>query len=255
MAFRSEATSRTPINRNGAHRIEVGEIHCDARRDRSADNQIERRCPAETLIHSFPPIEDLSQRIGGGARERWNRQQPGPYDPERIQHRGEPSRQRPERVGHLARGFGSLHPMSMQSQGRDQDDEEHHQIGEEGPHADIQSAIQQFGTSCAFPLLDRGASPVLLLLHFLRRLPEEEIRTDRRAEHGDDHRPRGASRGRARQKRGPCNRGPVWMNRDRRCEVGKQREGEPLEHPGHGAVGQPDGGPGDPTAEQHDPQV
>jgi hypothetical protein len=77
-----------------------------------------------------------------------------------------------------------------------------------------------------------GAPPAVLDL--LRRLPEEQVRADRRAEHGDDHRRVFLQRSRGRQECPGLDRfqerlSPRHADRQDDRDVGEHRERQPLE--------------------------
>jgi hypothetical protein len=85
---------------------------------------------------------------------------------------------------------------------------------------------------CLFGLLEQGGvlGVGLLLLDFLRALPEEQVRADGRAEHGDDQGERIARQLEARQQRPLHDFPPVDMHREGDADIGEQREGQPLQH-------------------------
>jgi hypothetical protein len=69
----------------------------------------------------------------------------------------------------------------------------------------------------------------LEVLHFLRRLPEEEIWADRGPEDGDDHRQSFGGERRARPDDGYQGLAPWHGHREHHRDVREQGEREPLE--------------------------
>ena len=99
------------------------------------------------------------------------------------------------------------------------------------------------------------AAERFFLLHFLRRLPEEQIRRDGRAEDGDERCPPPGPTGRRGQKRIMGDGAPMRADLHGRDDVGEEHEREPLEGAGNGGVAEPDRRPANQHGEPHHPEV
>src|SRR5580692_7563086 len=99
-------------------------------------------------------------------------------------------------------------------------------------------------------MYDQAPSPRPLLFHFLARLPEEEIGTDRRPQNGHERRPGGGAAGPAGQESVVRDLGPVRMDQERGNDIGEQGDGEPLEDAGELVVPQPHSRTANPKAKK-----
>jgi hypothetical protein len=100
-----------------------------------------------------------------------------------------------------------------------------------------------------------SASHALFFLHFLRRLPEEEIWADRRAKNRDQRGPRAVHMRHMRHEGIVCHDRPRGTDVERSDDVRQEYERQPLQSIGDRRVSQPDRGHRDADAEHHDPDV
>ena len=132
----------------------------------------------------------------------------------------------------------SVIPPGVERRRGGDDDRERHQVGER--HSDVR--VQSDALDGVQPLVRRlhewpafGRFPDVLDL--LRRLPEKQIRADRRPQHGDHGRPEcGVGQEGWNQKTARCL-GPGNVHDHRRAEIGEQGEGEPSQHGDVASIG------------------
>ena len=118
----------------------------------------------------------------------------------------------------------------MQSRRGRENDEIHHQVREEHSREYISSRAAQLVIGGAFPLGDSASSDLSLFFHFLRGLPEEKIRRNRRPQNPDERREIIARPLNMRDKGRAQHRSPVRMCEKRRDDVSKQDQREPFEN-------------------------
>ena len=143
--------------------------------------------------------------------------------------------------------------LAVGSQRRRQNDEKHYQIGETRADPDVDLAIGYFRRSRPSSLDDRVTTHRLLLFDFLRGLPEEEVRTDCRAENRDDRRPCAATVWDGRSDEVAEHDFPIGAQVHCRCNVSEKEEREPLQHACQRNVSQPYGRPRDEGSERNYP--
>ncbi len=120
--------------------------------------------------------------------------------------------------------------MGVQRHRGRQDDEVSHDIGKRHAHV----GIDLYAPQMRLRLLRRFAQRLFagcraLLLHLLRRLPEEQVRTDGGAEHGHQHHEVVGAPGQVGHERVPQHLRPWNVDDEHRRHVGKQRQGQELE--------------------------
>ena len=138
------------------------------------------------LVQPLLPSERLRQRVRCRSRKRGNRQQSDADDTGGVEEKTSAPRQRLQRLRCLPGCFDAGDPEPVKRQSRGDDDEEHHQIGDERTHADVQPSSVELEGRCASTRNRGQSSDAFFFFYFLRGLPEKQIRTDGGAEDGDD---------------------------------------------------------------------
>jgi len=136
-----------------------------------------------------------------------------------------------QRGGSLRRSLDVGDAVGVERHRRGQHDEEGDDVRERHSHDRVDLDAAQIAVRLSRGALQRAPAAVRPhLLDLLRRLPEEQIRADRGAEHRDDGgdvfllprdvRKHGVSE----------NRRPGHMHHEDRADVGQQRKRQPLEN-------------------------
>jgi hypothetical protein len=91
----------------------------------------------------------------------------------------------------------------------------------------------------------------LFVFYFLRRLPKEQVRADRRTENRHEHSPGFTSLRPARNKSGTHDCAPIGLQHERRDDVSEETRRKPFQDSGNLIVATANGGEGDDDAEEH----
>jgi len=143
-----------------------------------------------------------------------------------------------ERLGRLRRGLDVGDAVRMQGHGGGQHDEERHQVRERHSYVRIDLDAVKVGLGLLGRLAQRlFAVGGALLFHFLRSLPEEQVRADRGAEHGHEREQIIRAQRDIRDERVQAGLEPRHTHHEHRRDVGEERERQPLQErrvPGKG---------------------
>ena len=157
---------------------------------RGDDDQVEAARLVEALRQAGLPAEQFADRVRGRPGQHRHREQAGADDAEREDEEREVAGDRPQRLGRLRRRLDVGDAVLVQRHRRRDHDAQRDQVRER--HAEervLLDARQVLGDvpGCSAQRVARSAVR-RVVLDLLRRLPEEQVRADRRAEHRDDHR-------------------------------------------------------------------
>ena len=210
-------------------RIETDEIDEDPHQRRDGDRRIEGFCVQRSPRQSRRPAQCLAQCVGRRACQHRHREQADPDDADREDRKSEQPGQRAQRLGSLRRCLDIRHSGGVQCCRSGDDDEQADQIGIAHPEIGIEANPPDL----AWRLLGRiekrfGVWVDLLVLGFLRGLPEEAVRRDRGAEHGDNRHDIIRAERETRQKRIMDNLSPRDPHHERSRHVGEQRQRRPF---------------------------
>lgn len=174
------------------------------------------------------PAGGLGHCIGCRTRQHRHSQHPGADDAQTEQEEGEIASQGTQCLGGLRGGLDVGDAGSVQCGCCAQDDEEGDQVGE--CHAEDRVGLD---AAQVLPhLLQRRCRRAARILYFLRRLPEEQVRTDRGAEHRHHGQQNFVSAGQLRAHHLAGYLPPVHTQREHHGHVGQQRQRQPLQ-PAH----------------------
>ena len=233
-----------------ADRARLEEIEQHATRDRARKDEVEVAAAPRGEVEPRPPAEDLGDGKGGRASQDRDRQEPRADQPEREEEVGGVAGERPQGFGGLARRRDLGEPRAVEGRRRREDDEVHHDVREEHARVHVEPGVGELVRRRAAPLRRRSPAARLLLLDLLRRLPEEEIGRDRRAEDPDERGDVGGVPAERRHHGGRPRLPPVGMREDRRDDVGKEHRGHPFEIFREGRVARVHGDEHDAGAEE-----
>ena len=140
------------------------------------------------LVEPLPPPERLGHGVRRRARQHRHGEQPRADHADSEHEAREISGERTQRLRRIRAGGDLRLPAGVERECRRQDDEIHDQVREEHPEVDVDRRDPQLGPACAAARGSRLPSGRLLLLDLMARLPEEQVRRDRRPEDRDERR-------------------------------------------------------------------
>ena len=169
-------------------RVQPRVVQRDAQRHRRRRARCRTSWPGRGRRFERPaPGRRLGDRVGARSRQHRHGQHAGADQSQREQPVGAGAGQRPQRFGGLLRGRDVRLAVRVQRRRRRQDDEVHDRVrGEHAGHDVGAAGVELLGRRAA--AARQIAAHRALFLDFLRRLPEKQIRRDRRAEDRDQHR-------------------------------------------------------------------
>src|SRR5207245_10378737 len=127
---------------------------------------------------SAPPSPRFGDGVGAGAGEDGYGEHSRADEPEREQPVGSISGEGTQRFGRLLGSGDGPQAVGVKGDGGDEDDEEHDEVREEHPGDDVRAGPAQLLVGGAPAGPDTAPAPPALLLHFLGRLPAEEVGRD-----------------------------------------------------------------------------
>ena len=219
--------------------VDAQQIEQHPGRDRGGHYRVELSGPVGREVEAGPPPEQLGHRVGRRAGQHGNGEQPGPDDAEREQEVGGVAGQRTQCLGRLPARLDLVLAGAVERRCRREDDEVHDQVREEHPGGHVEARIAQLVRRCAPSLGERAPAAGALLLDFLRGLPEEQVRRDRRPQDAHERADERAVEANLRHDRGPEPRSPVRRGQERRNDVREQHGCQPLETAGEGRIRRP----------------
>ena len=127
--------------KEGLYRIDVEKIHGNPDERRKYQDGVEGPGALEGFVQSFLPLERFRKSVGGRSGEGWNGQEADPDESRRIKKVSERAGQGSECFGRLFLCVDLGDSVGMERHGGRQNDEIHHEIGEERARANVEFSI------------------------------------------------------------------------------------------------------------------